>query len=486
MASSSSSSSTTDPPTVGTPTENCEEKLMRVLSRPVELSPSVLSYLVTEWAALLSLPQGLRRPDLLSQITRAMCTALRAQEMATDPLSHVNATKHILCDLLDFALSVEADYSLRTNSGSQLPPLSSPSSSLSDPLLRMSSYPLTAHTAPPSRVLSQCNPRTVQAIAAWRRHMAAQAAPAGNVSKVEQEQWLMSFLDDGHGEAVTTQKLGAPVLRLRSPREKAEREQLAFENRRELCALVRTLLRISHSDKVSGYLRRQLTLVTSHDAPIMSCEQYLEVLPRLPMHDRDLFTRNLFSQNPVLLDLIIVCAESAVTVKLTAGAGLASLPSPTTLSPITTATVATLPSTATSWVSMSTAMAMPPLSHTLFSLLASAVASWSSPVAASAQQELTCHTEKVLHALRLCGYLPDPLGRFGEVLAVVPQKAVASVLKEYLVLVLGSTAEKRLRTDVCIKYNESSYAACKSAMAAAMNSVLEKAPQQFVAFFTQK
>ena len=246
--------------------------------------------------------------------------------------------------------------------------------------------------------------------------------------------------------------LGAPVLR---PAETAAAERecaelAAAENREALCALVGALVGLSQGGKACDYLRRQLMLMTSHDAPIMSREQYLEALPRLPMHDRDLLARGLFAQNPALLDLVVLCAENAPR----AAPGAAP------------------------------ALALPPLAHTLFSLLAAAAALWHAPEAPP--RELVARTEKVLLALRLCGYLPDPLGRFGEVLGAVPQKAAAAVLKELLVFVLGSSAEKVSKTDVYIRFDERSYVACRTAMAAAMSTALDKVPMQFVAFFGKK
>lgn len=425
--------------------ENCEEKLLDFLSRPVELTPCSLSYLITEWAAILSLPRGPhRRPELLARIVHALLTSLRSPGRPSDDFTREGAIKYVLSELLDFVLSVEADYALRTP---HTPP------PLPDPVTYMSTYPLSSHAVPPSRVLPQCRPRAVHAISTWRKHMEllSPTTPDPKAAKApEQDTCVMKFLDDGNGGPVSARPLGAPVLRFRPPSEGAELAAQAAENRGELCALVGALLPLSQGGKACDYLRRQLMLMTSHDAPIMSCEQYLEVLPKLPMYDRDLFARSLFTQNPALLDLIVLCAENA-------------------------------PRTATRDPGVTTSMALPPLSHTLFSLLASVVALWYGPE--KLQPELVECTEKILLALRLCGYLPDPLGRFGEVLGAVPQKAVAGVLKEFLVFVLGSSAEKVSKTDVRIRFNERSYAACRVAMAAAMNTVLDKVSPQFVSFF---
>lgn len=440
--------------------EGEEKRLLELLSRPLALAPGPLSHLVTEWAAILSLPPGFRRPDLLARITHALLAALRAPERpADDDFTHESAVKYVLSELLDFALSVEADYALRSG---PTPPPPHP-----DPVVHMSTYAISSHAVPPSRVLAQCRPRVIHAIAAWRKCMGVPTArPSPPTSS--SSSCLMSFLDDGSGEAVLARPLGVPVHSLRSPKEDADRAAQAAANRSEFCALVNALLPLAPGAKGCDYLRRQLMLMTSHDAPIMSCEQYLDALPKLPMSDRDLFARSLFAQNPVLLDLIVLCAENAPR-------SANSTPQEGTSLAATTSGV---------MVVVTSSMALPPLSHTLFSLLASAAAMWSAPGKPST--ELLERTEKVLLALRLCGYLPDPLGRLGEVLGAVPQKAVAAVLKEYLVFVLGSSAEKVSKTDVHVKLSERAYAGCRTAMAAAMSAVLEKVSQQFMAFFGGK
>jgi hypothetical protein len=333
-----------------------EESIRALLRRCLEDAGHSLSgdarnarALVDAWLVMLSIGQ-VPRSALCGEIEHALAHELAAVHAAS------------IARLLEFATSVQADSVLRP--ASSFPPGGS------------ASYPLAALAPPANAVLAPDLPHISAAVSLWRSRAHDVARPA--VAATEPACFLLA--------PPPKPSLKPPALKLPEEldREAATAAADTAENRAAFVCLVSA---IAGSSVVAAQsLGEQLVFILTPVAPMPSALMYAEVLPRQPMFERDVLTRRLFAQNPVLLDLVEL------------------------------------------FVGLPGALPIPVLLfHSLFSLVAASPSLWF-PERRQARDATLAHTAQLIAILRRAQCLPWPVSHVDEVLPEMPARQVYVLL----------------------------------------------------------